>query len=66
MNETAKADDLRQIFKSAPAGNARVSIEVIFTTTPTIQILLPDSYHIHAETRSQLLGVPGIIGIEDL
>ena len=66
VNESAKADDLCQVFKLAPSGNARVSIEVIFTSTPAIQILLPESYHVHAETRSQLLGLPGIIGIEDL
>jgi DNA polymerase-3 subunit alpha len=66
LDETARAEDLQQILRSAPSGTARVRLEVLFNDSPTIQILLPDGYHIQAETRSRLLGLRGVLGIEDL
>jgi DNA polymerase III subunit alpha len=66
MDETAKAEEVHQVLKSASSGTARVCLEVIFKDSPTLQLLLPDRYHIQAETRSHLLGLPGVLGIEDL
>jgi len=66
LNETAKAEDVSQIFRTAPKGTARVCLEVLLDNSPSIQIVLPDGYHIQAETRSHLLGLPGVLGIEDL
>jgi len=66
LNETAKAEEVSQILKAAPSGAARVCLEVVLNASPTVQILLPNGYHIQAETRSSLLGLSGILGIEDL
>jgi DNA polymerase-3 subunit alpha len=66
LNEAAKAEDLSQVLKAAPPGTARVCLEVVLASSPAIQILLPDGYHIQAETRSFLLSLPGVLGIEDL
>jgi DNA polymerase-3 subunit alpha len=66
LDETAKADHLREILMKAPQGTARVCLEVVFNASPKVQILLPTGYHIQAETRSHLLGLPGVLGIEDL
>jgi DNA polymerase-3 subunit alpha len=66
LDETAKASELSRILQGTAKGSARVSLEVIFKSSPNIQIVLPDGYHIQAETRSNLLGLPGVLGIEDL
>ncbi len=66
LNETAKTEEVRQVLIAAPKGTARVCLEVVLSASPTIQILLPDGYHIQAETRSHLLGLSGVMGIEDL
>ncbi len=66
LNEAARAEDLRHILASTPSGTARVCLEVILPSSPAAQVLLPDGYHIQAETRSHLLGLPGVLGIEDL
>lgn len=66
LNEDAKAEEVHQVLKSASSGTARVCLEIIFKDSPTLQIFLPDKYHIQAETRSHLLGLSGILGIEDL
>jgi DNA polymerase-3 subunit alpha len=66
LNEAAQAEDLRHILASTPSGTARVCLEVVLPSSPAAQVLLPDGYHIQAETRSYLLGLPGVLGIEDL
>jgi DNA polymerase III subunit alpha len=66
LDQSAQAHDIRRILQSTSKGAARVCFEVVFPATPTIQIILPESYHIQAETRSQLLGVPGVLGIDDV
>jgi DNA polymerase-3 subunit alpha len=66
LNEKAKAEEVRQIILSTPPGTARICFEVTFPSTPSVQILLPDGYHVQAETRSHLLSLPGVIEIEDL
>lgn len=66
LNESAKVEELRRVLNATPKGSARICLEVTFPTTPTIQITLADGYHIQAETRSQLLGLPGVIAIEDI
>jgi len=66
VNETARAEDLSQILLTTPSGTARVCLEVILSSSPNIQILLPNGYHVQAETRSHLLSLPGVLGIEDL
>ncbi|MDF3033138.1 MAG: polymerase subunit alpha [Alphaproteobacteria bacterium] len=66
LHETAQAEALRHVLASTPAGAARICFEVAFSASPSLQILLPNGYHIQAETRSHLLGVPGVLGVEDL
>jgi len=66
VNETINVQDLCHVLKSMPSGSVRVRLEVAFSSSPSVQILLPDTYHIQVETRSRLLGLPGVLGIEDL
>ncbi|MBM3468284.1 MAG: DNA polymerase III subunit alpha [Alphaproteobacteria bacterium] len=66
LNNLAKADDFQKILSPSKGGSVRVCLEVILDALHPIQIHLPDSYHIHAETRSNLLGLEGVTSIEDV
>lgn len=65
LNENASIDALHPILFSMPSGSVRVCLEISFSHSPAIQIWLPNNYQIQAEIRSQLIGMPGVIGIED-
>jgi len=66
LNEQAKAQDLQRVLAPAQGGTMRVSLEVALTASPPVQILLSDTYHIQAQTRSYLLELPGVVEIEDV
>ena len=66
VNEDVKVDLLHQVLATAAKGSARIYLDVAVPGSPSIQMLLPDGYHIQAETRSGLLSLPGVMGIEDL
>jgi DNA polymerase-3 subunit alpha len=65
LSETADAQSLYHALTLAKGGATQVSLEVVLPASPAVHILLPDRYHIQAETRSCLREVPGVLGIED-
>ena len=66
LGEDIKAQDLAQLLTPGTGGKTRVCLEIKFSASPAAQILLPQSYHIEAQMRSHLLGLPGVLSIEDL
>lgn len=66
LSEEARAEEVHKILSPTAGGALRVCLEVTLSTSPSAQILLPGGYTIQAETRSHLLGIPGVLGIDDM
>ncbi|MBI1954153.1 MAG: DNA polymerase III subunit alpha [Proteobacteria bacterium] len=57
---------LYQVLTDAGPGTTYVRFEIILDDLPIIEIDLPTSYNITADSRSRLMAIPGVLGIKDI